>query len=654
MGEVYQGDEVVINMRIGYVLLILSILLVCLWFTYVSVQSKEYYRRAFRMLMWSGVIMYINHLYGISMEEGVIPCSNGMIIAERMIHYISTVSVYALYAYFMLCLLDQFHYFPMWRKLLFFAPAIIMDLMIISSPLTHLVFYMQDGIVYRGGLFWLLMLVRGSYAVGATIQGLARRRLLPKIFGQCVIVVAVFAVVQFLTFVVLKDETLYYSMLIVNIVLFLLALTVVEFYKDTYTGLLNREAYEQYTKRDIYERSNKAVYLIKLKNYMYLKENCHEVSIIEIIKELAECIKEYSMLTSIYYIGIGRFVVIVHKRDHFSEQDFLDKLKARMEDTFLLNGADIHLYLFVAVINLESSKINRKNYKRYFAACDDMRYNSNEPVEVIQGDSFGIDQLQRYRSIEEAIERALVEKEFRMFYQPIIEASTGRIISAEALIRLNDRVLGFVSPEEFIPISESNGKIHEVSEYVIDTVFRFIKEHNLQNLGVEFIELNLSVMQCMDKKLSQKLEYYLNKYDVDPKHINLEITETATNFDEKRLRTQLQKLKNLGFTFSLDDYGTGYSNLVRVLEYPVDIIKLDKSIVWSAFQNRDSFVTLKNLISMFHDVHRRIVAEGVESEEQRNALRELSCDYLQGYFYSKPVDEDTFISYVQNNQHYPS
>ena len=283
-----------------------------------------------------------------------------------------------------------------------------------------------------------------------------------------------------------------------------------------------------------------------------------------------------------------------------------------------------------------------------------MRYNSNEPVEVIQGDSFGIDQLQRYRSIEEAIERALVEKEFRMFYQPIIEASTGRIISAEALIRLNDRVLGFVSPEEFIPISESNGKIHEVSEYVIDTVFRFIKEHNLQNLGVEFIELNLSVMQCMDKKLSQKLEYYLNKYDVDPKHINLEITETATNFDEKRLRTQLQKLKNLGFTFSLDDYGTGYSNLVRVLEYPVDIIKLDKSIVWSAFQNRDSFVTLKNLISMFHDVHRRIVAEGVESEEQRNALRELSCDYLQGYFYSKPVDEDTFISYVQNNQHYPS
>ena len=97
-----------INMRIGYVLLILSILLVCLWFTYVSVQSKEYYRRAFRMLMWAGVIMYVTHLYGISMEEGLLPYNQGMIIAERIIHYIMTVSVYSLYAYFMLCLLNQF------------------------------------------------------------------------------------------------------------------------------------------------------------------------------------------------------------------------------------------------------------------------------------------------------------------------------------------------------------------------------------------------------------------------------------------------------------------------------------------------------------------------------------------------------------------
>ena len=178
-----------------------------------------------------------------------------------------------------------------------------------------------------------------------------------------------------------------------------------------------------------------------------------------------------------------------------------------------------------------------------------------------------------------------------------------------------------MSPEDFIPISENNGKILEISEFVIDSVFRFVKENDIVAMGMEFIEMNLSVMQCMDKNLTEKLQHYIQKYDIDPRRINLEITETATNFDEHRLKEQLLDIKKLGFTFSLDDYGTGYSNLVRVLEYPVDVIKLDKSIVWAAFTDRDSFVTIKNLISMFHDVRRRLVAEGVENEEQMSTLR---------------------------------
>ena len=114
-----------------------------------------------------------------------------------------------------------------------------------------------------------------------------------------------------------------------------------------------------------------------------------------------------------------------------------------------------------------------------------------------------------------------------------------------------------------------------------------------------------------------------------------------------KVKKQLQKMKNLGFNFSLDDYGTGYSNLVRVLEYPVDIIKLDKSIVWSAFYEANNFIMLRNLISMFHDVKRKIVAEGIETEEQVNTLRELECDYLQGYYYSKPVNAEVFCEYVK-------
>lgn len=635
-----------IHMKFAYNLLIISLLFVCLWFAYVSVKSNAYYRKIFRWLMWAGVLIYANRMFKIAMDDGVILCNDILLSIERSIHYVLTLIVYELYAFFMFCLIDQFHYFHKWKKMLMFIPGSIMCLLIITSPVTGLIFYVEAGACFEGKLFFVMSIIRAAYAIIATIHAIVKRHLMPRIFGQSVILVAFFAMIQGVVFWCCHDETLYYSTLIVNIIIFLLALTVVEFYKDSLTGLLNREAFEQYAQKEIGRKGHKAVYLVKLKNYEYIKNNCRETSLLMVIKSLGECIREYTALPSVYYLGVGRYAIIVHKRDKFVEEQFLTKLRERSDVTFDLNGISIQLNLFIAVMNMDNGKITTDNFYKYFSACDDIKYHSKEPLEVIYSDSLGIDQLQRYRDVEEAIERALVEKEFRVFYQPIVSAESKKIISAEALIRLNDRVLGYISPEEFIPISESNGTIIEISEYVIDNVFRFVKNNPLKDMGIEFVELNLSAMQCMDKKLTENLEYYLNKYEINPKQINLEITETAAIFSEDRLRQQLIKIKQLGFSFSLDDYGTGYSNLVRVLGYPIDIIKLDKSIVWSAFHDRDNFVTLKNLISMFHDVRRKIVAEGVESEEQMNALTELGCDYLQGYYYSKPVSEEEFLAFV--------
>ena len=636
----------VLDLRIVYNVLIVTILLICIWFFHVSIKDDSYYRQIFKYFIYITIMMYLNRIFEISMDEGYIQGNDNLYTLERMIHFVLTLLFYLFYSYFMLCLIHQFNSYARWKRVLFFLPNIMTVFLVILSPLTHFVFYIEDGVYYEGLGVWIVVLIRAVYGLGATLYAFAKRRLLPKIFGQASVIVAVLAIVQSIQYFVTRDETLYYYTLVVNVFIFTLTTTVVEFYKDSLTGLLNREAFEQYAETEIGKRGNKAVYLIKLKNYEYIKNNWHETALLGIIVDLAICLREIAKLPSIYYLGVGRYVVIVHKRDRFHEKDFFEKLNERVDTTFELGGVSIHLNLFIAVMNMEKGKITKNNFYKYFTACDDMKYRSAKPLEIVHGDSLGIDQLQRYRNIEDAIERALIEKEFKMFYQPIYSTEKKKIISAEALIRLNDRVLGYVSPEEFIPIAENNGKIIEISEYVIDNVFRFVKETRLKDMGVEFIELNLSVMQCMDKKLIEKLQYYLDKYEVDPKQINLEITETATNFDEERLREQLAGIKKLGFHFSLDDYGTGYSNLVRVLEYPVDIIKLDKSIVWSAFHDKDNFITLKNLISMFHDVRRKIVAEGVETEEQMDTLVELGCDYLQGYYYSKPVSEEEFLAFV--------
>lgn len=635
-------------MKIAYNLLILSILVVCIWFVYVSVDSKAYYRKIYRGILWAAVLMYLNRLLAVSMEQDLISYGERMLAAERMVHYFLTLAIYTLYAYFIFCLVGQFHYYSRKRKIAFWSVNLAVNVLLITSPWTHAIFYVEDGVAYHGKLFFILILTRGIYALLATVYALMKRKLMIKIFGQSIILLAVFAAIQVTQFLICHDETMYYSTLIVNIIIFLLTITMVEFYKDSTTELLNKKAFRQFIDREIGKPGNEAVYLIKLKNYEYLRDNCYEPSVMVLVRQLAEYMKEYSMLSSIYYFEDGKFGIVVRQKDRFDENTFLDRLKERFCVPFELNGASINLTLFVAVLDVRNGKINKDNFYRYFAVCDGLKYRSNELIEVVRSDSFGIDELQRYRNIEDAIERALAEHEFEMYYQPIISTQTGRVVSAEALIRLKDRLMGFVSPEEFIPISENNGKILEISEYVIDSVFRFVKENDIAAMGMEFVEMNLSAMQCMDKNLTEKLQYYIHKYDIDPRRINLEITETATNFDEHRLKEQLLDIKKLGFTFSLDDYGTGYSNLVRVLEYPVDVIKLDKSIVWAAFTDRDSFVTIKNLISMFHDVRRKLVAEGVENEEQMITLKELGCDYIQGYYYSRPVPKTAFIEYTKS------
>lgn len=638
------------KLEFGMLIMAICIFAVCFWFVNVGIRENSYYRQVYHWFIGVAIVMYLNRILELCMRDGYIVYSEKIHFFERALYYSMTMIVYVLYAYFIICFIHQLNIFSLRKKIMFFAPCGIMTVLVLTSYWTHFFFHIEDGVLCKDIGFWFILLTRIVYGVGATIYAIAKRHIMPKIFWQSAFLATVFALIQTVHNIITKDDYLYYITMTVNVIIFTLTIAVVEFYKDNLTGLLNHEAFEEYIQREMDKGATKTVYLIKLKNYEYIRNNWHEAGLLTAIAKMGEDLREIAKVPTIYYLDVGRYAVIVRKKDSFSEQEFFDKIKESMNATVESSDVNIHKNLFIAVINVEREKLTKNTFYKYFAICDEWKYRSNAPIEIVQGDSLGVDEVQRYRNIEGAIERALLEKEFKMFYQPIFSTEKKKVISAEALIRLNDRVMGYISPEEFIPISENNGKILEISEYVIDSVFRFISEHPLHKLGLEFIEVNLSVMQCMDKHLTKKLEYYIQKYNIDPRQINLEITETATNNDEDGLKKQLHKLKKLGFSFSLDDYGTGYSNLVRVLEYPVDVIKLDKSIVWSAFHDQDSFTTLKNLISMFHDVRRKIVAEGVETQEQKEVLRELGCDYLQGYYYSKPISEEEFIQYVREQQ----
>lgn len=253
------------------------------------------------------------------------------------------------------------------------------------------------------------------------------------------------------------------------------------------------------------------------------------------------------------------------------------------------------------------------------------------------------------------IDNAVKNDGFEIYYQPIYSTEKDKFISAEALIRFKDKeTLGFVSPEIFIPLAEKKGYAEEIGRIVFRKVCSFYKEHDLTNkYNMKYIELNVSGLHITTKNIVSDFKKILEEYQLTPENINIEITETAEILNKKQMDDNLNKLRKLGFKFSMDDFGSGYSNLTNIVSNGYELIKIDKSLLWDAFKEgwkqEDSKILLETCINLGHFLHRHLVVEGVETKEMVDYLKSKNVEYLQGYYYSKPIPENDFIKFIEDN-----
>ena len=225
------------------------------------------------------------------------------------------------------------------------------------------------------------------------------------------------------------------------------------------------------------------------------------------------------------------------------------------------------------------------------------------------------------------------------------EATVNHVFK-DGIVRLKDEKYGFISPEVFIPVAEKSGAIHKIGDFVLEQVCAFIASDEYKKLGMSYIEVNLSVVQCMQPKLANHIMEILTRYGVRPEQLNLEITETAASISQQALEDNIKDLTNMGMKFSLDDFGTGYSNMQRIVKLPFDIIKLDRTFT-ELYDNPKLGIVLTNAINMIKAMKMKIVVEGVETEEMLKLFSELECEYIQGYYFSKPIPREEFVKFIQ-------
>jgi EAL domain-containing protein (putative c-di-GMP-specific phosphodiesterase class I) len=197
-------------------------------------------------------------------------------------------------------------------------------------------------------------------------------------------------------------------------------------------------------------------------------------------------------------------------------------------------------------------------------------------------------------------------------------------------------------------MSEDDGSILDIGDIVFKKVCKFINESQcVKENGVHYIEVNLSPVQCVHENIVDRLRAIMKKCAVAPKWINFEITETAQYNEDESMHHNIEKLYNNGSCFSIDDYGSGFASADYLFKLPVDIVKIDKSILWQAMENPNAMTVLKNTMNMVKELGKKIVVEGVENQEMVDILTSFGCDYMQGYFFSKPVPAEEYVKFLQ-------
>jgi EAL domain-containing protein (putative c-di-GMP-specific phosphodiesterase class I) len=259
-----------------------------------------------------------------------------------------------------------------------------------------------------------------------------------------------------------------------------------------------------------------------------------------------------------------------------------------------------------------------------------------------------LEKSKSFKNVEKAVKEAIAEERVRVYYQPIFSLKKRRYNCAEALARLYDPKLGWIPPEHFISIAEKSGLIVELGEMIIHKVCSFIRDNKLSETPIEYIEINVSPIQLMQRGFADKMLDIMKQYDVSSKQINVEITETVMMTSFSIVDDNLKRLVESGIAISLDDYGSGYANINYINKMPFELIKIDRAIIQDSFKEKKAGITLEHTVSMLNALEMNIVAEGVETEEMRDSLVGFGCQYLQGWYYSKAVSGNDFMKLISD------
>ena len=358
--------------------------------------------------------------------------------------------------------------------------------------------------------------------------------------------------------------------------------------------------------------------------------------LIEVSKRLSSCLGEKEVLAR---MGGDEFILLLQD---FADEDYVmkkaEEILQLLLQPFLVDGKELHTTASIGVAIYPDYPITKEQLMVY---ADNAMYQAKSQGKnrYVVHTSELLDAMMNEYMLEVDLRSALEKNEFVLHYQPQINNITGKVVGFEALIRWQHPTLGLIHPGKFIKLAEENGLITQIGEWVIDEACSQNKKWQEAGMTPVKMSINLSTQQFLTRNLITYMEDVLERTAIDPTYVVVEITEYMAMEYEYSIHV-LEQLKALGIGISIDDFGTGYSSLNYLKNFPIDYIKIDKSFVSELMKNEKDAVIVKAIISLAHNLHKEVIAEGVETKEQLDFLKSHQCEISQGYFFCKPLPAD--------------
>lgn len=417
--------------------------------------------------------------------------------------------------------------------------------------------------------------------------------------------------------------------------------------KDVLTGGYNRWGFIRTTERllnEVPDRTKYAVLFFNVKNFKAVNElfgvESGDVVLQNIFRTLT-----HSKLSPVITARVesDHFVCLIEKKN----LDF-EELTSVCDNKFVKDGKRMNLIIRCGIFYVEEKPM--KILGMIDRAKLAKRYITDEYVQpyMVYDHSMQVAYIDKAKLAGE-LQEGIAKEQFKVYYQPVIDTKTGKIASAEALIRWIHPDKGFISPALFIPALEENGHISELDFYVLKKVWQFINDRCENNKFVVPISVNLSWMDFYDEIMMEKILKEMDCFRENGREhmARFEITETSYAAIRENRSGILESLRIKNAKILLDDFGSGFSSFGMLQDYDFDILKIDMSFIRKIGENPKTKSIVHSIIGMAHEIGIKTVAEGVETEEQVSFLRQSGCDYIQGYYYSKPLPEEEFVEFLE-------